>query len=255
MNSNATRVHLEVSEGIATVTLDSPQNRNALSRQLVGELAGYLESARDDHRVRAITLTATGTVFCSGADLTEAADGGGAGGPKFAGILETLWDFPKPVVVKLNGHVRAGGLGLVAGADIVVAPSDATFAFAEVRIGVAPAMIAVLCMRRMTPRAVGRYLLTGERFDADAAVEAGLVTQAVGRDQLDAAVETVLADLRCTEPKAVAETKALLRQLPGMSVAEGLAHAEAVSARLFSSPEAAEGMAAFAQKRPPSWQR
>lgn len=255
MSPTAERVHLEVADGIATVTLDSPHNRNALSRQLVGELAGHLATTRQDHSVRAVVLTATGTVFCSGADLTEAANGGGAGAPGFAGILETLWELPKTVVVKLNGHVRAGGLGLVAGADIVVAPSDATFAFAEVRIGVAPAMIAVLCMRRMTPRALGRYLLTGERFDADAAVEAGLVTQAVGRDQLDSVVDAVLADLRATEPKAVAETKALLRGLPGMGVAEGLAHAEAVSARLFSSPEAAEGIAAFRQKRPPSWQR
>ncbi|GAC1605211.1 MAG: enoyl-CoA hydratase family protein [Acidimicrobiales bacterium] len=255
MSSTAERVHLEVVDGIATVTLDSPHNRNALSRQLVSELAAHLETTRDDHGVRAVVLTATGTVFCSGADLTEAAAGGGAGGPKFAGILETLWELPKPTVVKLNGHVRAGGLGLVAGADIVVAPSDATFAFAEVRIGVAPAMIAVLCMRRMTPRALGRYLLTGERFDAQAAVEAGLVTRAVASDQLDAVVDAVLTDLRATEPNAVAETKALLRVLTGMGVAEGLAHAEAVSARLFSSPEAAEGIAAFKQKRPPSWQR
>ena len=255
MSSDAERVHLEVADGIATITLDSPQNRNALSRQLVSELARSLESSRDDQRVRAVTLTATGTVFCSGADLTEAANGGGAGGPRFAGVLETIWEFPKPIVVKLNGHVRAGGLGLVAGADIVVAPSDATFAFAEVRIGVAPAMIAVLCMRRMTPRALGRYLLTGERFDADAAVEAGLVTQAVGRSQLDAVVEGVLDDLRTTEPKAVAETKALLRDLAELGVTDGLAHAEAVSARLFASPEAAEGIAAFAQKRQPSWQR
>lgn len=246
-------VHLGVDRAVATITLDSPANRNALSTRLVAELHAALEAAREP-AVRAVILTATGSVFCSGADLSEAAATGGGAAPGFRDVLESLWEFPKPVVAKLNGHVRAGGLGLVAAADIVIAPAGATFAFAEVRIGVAPAIIGVLCCRRMSPRAAGRYLLTGERFDAREAMDSGLVTIVAEVDEIDARTEAVLDDIRGTEPNAVAATKALLRDLPGLSVAAGLRHAETISAQLFGSAEAAEGIAAFKEKRPPRWQ-
>lgn len=246
-------VHLDLERSIATVTLDSPANRNALSRRLVEELRARIEAVADDEAVRAVVLTGTGTVFCSGADLSEATSGGGAGGPGYADLLGLVWGLPKTVVVKLNGHVRAGGLGLVAAADIVVAPVAATLAFAEVRIGVAPAMIAVLCARQMAPRALSRYMLTGERFDATEAVSAGLVTMAVDADDLDRRTDELLDEIRATEPGAVAETKRLIRELPSLDVANGLAYAAEVSRRLFGSPEAAEGIAAFKEKRRPSW--
>ncbi|GAC1315053.1 MAG: enoyl-CoA hydratase family protein [Acidimicrobiales bacterium] len=245
-------VQVEIDGAIATITLDSPSNRNALSRRLVDELGAAFDTARDPG-VRAVVLTATGTVFCSGADLSEAA-GAGGGATGFASVLETLWEFPKTVVAKLNGHVRAGGLGLVAAADIVVAPTTATFAFAEVRIGVAPAMIAVLCCRRMTPRAVGRYLLTGERFDADAAAAAGLVTVVAEPGTVERCTAELLDQIKGTEPNAVATTKQLVRDLAALDVPAGLRHAEGVSQALFASPEAAEGIAAFKEKRPPRWQ-
>lgn len=251
---NAPLVHLDVDGPIATVTLDSPANRNALSNRLVGELHAHLETALRPE-IRAVVLTGTGPVFCSGADLSEATGGAGGGGPNFATVLEMLWEFPKTVLAKLNGHVRAGGLGLVAAADIVVAPTTASFAFAEVRIGVAPAMIAVLCARRMTPRAIGRFLLTGERFDARTAVEAGLVTIVTEPGELDARTDELIHEIRGTEPNAVAATKRLLRELATLDVAPGLRHAEQVSKALFASPEAAEGIAAFKEKRPPAWQQ
>jgi enoyl-CoA hydratase/carnithine racemase len=171
----------------------------------------------------------------------------------FVEILEQLWHYPKTVIARLNGHVRAGGTGLVAAADIVIAPTTATFAFSEVRIGVAPAIIAVLCQRRMPARAASRYMLTGEVFDAEAAVDAGLVTLAVEPDELDAATERVAEAVRLTEPNAVAATRRLLVDLPAMSVGDGLRHAEAISTALFESPQAAEGIAAFREKRPPRW--
>jgi len=247
------QVHLSVDGPIATITLDSPGNRNALSRQLVAELRACVDEAASDSAVKALVLTGTGSVFCSGADLREAAQGMAPGGSAFADLLEVLWSLPKIVVVKLNGHVRAGGLGLVATADIVVAPDDATLAFAEVRIGVAPAMIAVVCVRRMTPRAVTHYLLTGETFTARDAVGAGLVTIAVPARELDACLSALLREIRTTEPNAVAETKKLLGELAGLDVHDGLRHAEEVSGRLFASPEAAEGIAAFREKRRPAW--
>lgn len=245
-------VHLEIDNLIGTITLDSPHNRNALSQQLLAELEAHLRAAAADANVRGVVLTGTGNTFCAGADLSGAAAPGVRSVP-FVEILEQLWHYPKTVIARLNGHVRAGGTGLVAAADIVIAPTTATFAFSEVRIGVAPAIIAVLCQRRMPARAASRYMLTGEVFDAEAAVDAGLVTLAVEPDELDAATERVAEAVRLTEPNAVAATRRLLVDLPAMSVGDGLRHAEAISTALFESPQAAEGIAAFREKRPPRW--
>jgi enoyl-CoA hydratase/carnithine racemase len=245
-------VHLDIDNLIGTITLDSPHNRNALSQQLLAELDAHLRTAAVADDVRGIVLTATGNTFCAGADLSGATAPGVRSVP-FVEILAQLWHYPKTVIARLNGHVRAGGTGLVAAADIVVAPTSATFAFSEVRIGVAPAIIAVLCQRRMPARAASRYMLTGEVFDASAAVAAGLVTLAVEPDELDAAAGQILDAVRLTEPNAVAATRQLLVELPTMEVGEGLRHAETISTALFNSPEAAEGIAAFREKRPPNW--
>ncbi len=245
-------VHYGVDDRIGVITLDSPDNRNALSVQLMGELHDHLKAAAGDRSVRGVLLTATGTVFCAGADLSAAA-GAGTGPGSFADVLVTLRNYPKAVVARLNGHARGGGLGLVAAADIVVAPTTATFAFSEVRLGVAPAVIALPCLEAMTPRAVSRYMLTGEKFDAVAAAEAGLVTVAVPPDEIEAKTTPLLDAIRATEPNAVAATRALLRDLPAMEATEAYAHAEKLSASLFDSPEAAEGIGAFIEKRPPSW--
>jgi methylglutaconyl-CoA hydratase len=199
-------VRVEPVDHITTITLDSPDNRNALSQQLLAELDDALRDARRDTDVRAVVLTATGTTFCSGADLSGATSAGARAVP-FVEILSMLWTYPKAVIARLNGHVRAGGFGLVAASDIVIAPTTASFAFSEVRIGVAPAVIAVLCQRRMTPRAASRYLITGELFDAHTAREIGLATIVVEPEQLDATTAEVVHAVRQTEPNAVAATK------------------------------------------------
>jgi enoyl-CoA hydratase/carnithine racemase len=242
-------VRYDVGRGIATVTLDSPDDRNALSSELSEQLLDRLRAGAADDAVRAVVLTATGTTFCSGAKL------GQGSGPIDAlrGVLEQLWTFPKTTVAAVNGHARAGGVGLVAATDIAISAAEATFAFTEVRIGVAPAMIAVVCQRRMHPRPLRRYMLTGETFAADAAVAAGLLTAAVPRDELGVAVDAILDSVRLTERHAVAATKELLLELPDMAVDAGLRHAQRIAARLFDSPEAAEGMLAFRERRPPAW--
>jgi len=245
-------VHLDRVDGVATITLDSPANRNALSAPLQSELAQHLATACADDAVRAIVLTATGTVFCSGADLKSASPSASPG-VSFPDLLMAVLDAPKPVIAALNGSVRAGGIGLVAACDLVIAPADATFAFAEVRIGVAPAIIGVVCLRRMTSRAASRYFLTGEVFTAADAVAAGLVTVACAADEVPARVAALTAELRRTAPGAVAETKRLLTDLPARSLSDGFAHAAAVSARLFTSEEAQAGIAAFRDRRPPPW--
>jgi methylglutaconyl-CoA hydratase len=238
-------------DGIRTLTLDSPANRNALSARLLEQLEQALRDATGDSDVRAVVLTGTGTVFCSGADLSER---GVAAPNRMPAILTCMVESPVPVIVRVNGHARAGGLGLIAAADMAAAAAASTFAFTEVRVGVAPAMILVPALRVVDPRFLTRAVLTGERFSAEGAAAAGLLS-AVTPDEaaLDAWVATQTLALRQAAPGAVRATRELLRSLPAQAWAEGLAAAAATSAELFAGAEAAEGMEAFLQKRRPSW--
>ena len=233
------------------LTLDSPTNRNALSRSLVAQLQDHLDDAAADGRARAVVITATGGTFCAGADLSDPPVSEGPG--SFTGVLRTLVDYPKPVIAAVNGHVRAGGFGLVAAADIVVCDERATFAFTEVRIGVAPAIISVLCVRRMPDLAVRQFMLTGETFDAAEAARVGLVTSVVPTGSALSEAQHLLAGFRLCEPRALRVTRALIPQVAALDVAAGLTRAQQVSEQLFGSPEAAEGIAAFKEKRPPAW--
>jgi methylglutaconyl-CoA hydratase len=237
--------------GIWTVTLDSPANRNALSSRLLHELERALRDGTRDTEVRAIVLSATGTVFCSGADLSER---GTAAPNRMPDILTTIVESPVPVIARVNGHARAGGLGLIAACDMAVAPESATFAFTEVRVGVAPAMILIPALRVMDHRFLSHATLTGERFGAREAVAAGLLS-AVTEDEasLDAWVEGRTTSILQSAPGAIRATKELVRTLPSRGWSDGLAEAAVVSAELFAGAEAAEGMEAFLQKRRPSW--
>jgi len=245
-------VQYEVERGIARIALDSPQNRNALSAALVDQLTTALADAAADEAVRAVELTHSGNTFCAGADLTEASQGGmKAGAERLLALLRRMVALPKPVVGSIDGHARAGGLGLVGACDIVLAGPSSTFAFSEVRLGLAPAIISLTTLPRLDPRAASRYFLTGETFDAPAAASIGLITEAV--HDIDAATLAVLDTLRTCSPQGLRETKPLLTAgiLDGFDVrAKALAE---LSARLFASEEAAEGMAAFLEKRPPAW--
>ena len=245
-------IQYSVDRGIARIALDSPRNRNALSAALVQQLTEALTGAGADDRVRAVELTHTGSTFCAGADLSEASQGGmRAGAERVMTLLKLIVTLPKPVVGSIDGHVRAGGLGLVGACDIVVAGPASTFAFTEVKLGLAAAMISLTTLPKMNPRAASRYYLTGEKFDAATAARIGLITEAV--DDIDAGTQVVLDALRTASPQGLRETKPLLTPavLDGFAArADALAE---LSARLFASAEAAEGMAAFLEKRPPSW--
>lgn len=248
-------VHYSVAGGIATITLDSPHNRNALSAQLRRELRDSLAKAGDDARVRVIVLTHTGKVFCSGMDLKEArgADASAQGINEFPEILHQIWASPKPVVARLAGPARAGGVGMAAAADIVVAAREATFAFSEVRVGVVPAVISLTVLPRITPRAAQELFLTGEVFDAERAARIGLITAAVDAENLDAEVDRYVRALALGGPSALAATKELLIGPKPATPSEGFPAMNALSARFFASAEAQEGFAAFAEKRPPNW--
>jgi len=245
-------VQYSANRGIARIALDSPRNRNALSAALVEQLTHALTEAGADDTVRAVELTHTGPVFCAGADLTETSQGGiKAGTARVVTLLRDIVALPKPVVGSIDGHVRAGGLGLVGACDIALAGPASTFAFSEVRLGLAPAMISLTTLPRMDPRAASRYYLTGETFEATTAARIGLITEAV--DDIDAGTLAVLDALRACSPQGLRETKPLLTAgiLDAFEAkAEALAEQ---SARLFATDEAAEGMSAFLAKRPPSW--
>lgn len=246
-------VHYAVDRTIATVTLDSPANRNALSAQLVAELSDHLAAAASDEAVRAVVVTHTGTVFCAGADLKEQASEGGPeqGTKRMLALLQAIVELPKPVVARVDGAARAGGLGIVGACDIAIASHKASFAFTEVRLGLAPAIISLTTLGRMTQRAASRYYLTGETFDATAAVECGLVTAAT--DDLDDAIGHVSNSVRACSPQGLRETKPLTTRGVRDAFAAHADEVQALSARLFASEEAREGMLAFLQKRPPRW--
>jgi enoyl-CoA hydratase len=232
--------------GVETLTLDSPHNRNALSAALVAELADALAKAGEDTGVRAVVLTHTGTTFSAGADLRDPPDP-----DALVALLRQIVELPKPVIARVTGHVRAGGLGLLAACDVAVASSTSTYAFTEVRIGVAPAVISLTVLPRTDPRALARHYLTGERFDAAEAARTGLVTAA--GDDVDAVLAPVLDGVRRASPQGLAETKRLLTARVLEAFDRDAAALTALSARLFSSPQARKGMTAFLERRDPEW--
>lgn len=239
-------VHLDVAEGVATVTLDSEHNRNALSRQLVTELGERLASAEADDTAKVVVVRSAHRVFCSGADLSEAAEGGMEQGARaLVDLQRTIATSAKPVVVVLGGPVRAGGLGLVGAADIVLAAESVTFALTEVRLALAPAVISLSLLPRLDPRAAADLFLTGRTFGAAEAQSIGLVTRVVADDELDAALDSVLADLAQGYPQGFRETKALLNHDLVDRIDRLGAEVAAQSARLFGSDEAREAMMAF----------
>jgi methylglutaconyl-CoA hydratase len=245
-------LQVRVDGGVATLTMDSPANRNALSRAMRGRLRDALTAALADDAVRVVVLDHTGRVFCSGMDLAEAAGGGAdeQGVREFPEILELLWSSPKPVLAAVRGPARAGGVGLLAACDVVVAAASATFAFSEVRLGLVPAVISAVVLPRMVPHVAHRLMLTGEVFDAATAAAGGLIDLAVPDEEVDAGLTAQVTALAAGAPVALAETKRLLRAGSPPLVFDELLE---LSARFFAGAEGQEGIAAFRGKRPARW--
>ena len=242
--------------GVVTVTLADEANRNALSRRLLAELTAVLDDADADPTVRVVVLTNSGRVFCAGADLRESSSrwaGTSPVGIKAGDLYGRFQQSPKPYVGRIAGHCVAGGIGLAAAMDISIARADAKFGFTEVRVGVAPAMISVLCLPRMRRSDAAAAFLRGNRFDAAEAARLGLINGAAPAESLDDEVEAVVADLLKGGPSALAATKQLLARVPQMPFEDALAWAQQLSAELFAGDEAAEGMDAFLNKRTPEW--
>ncbi|GAS94288.1 enoyl-CoA hydratase [Mycolicibacterium canariasense] len=248
-------VHYAVDGAVARVTLDSPHNHNALSSALVTQLRERLADAAGSG-ARAVVLGHTGKTFCAGADLSEAAHGDPGDlavdrAREMTVVLRSILELPIPVIAAVDGHVRAGGMGLVGACDIAVAGPASTFALTEARIGVAPSIISLTLLPRLTARAAGRYFVTGEKFGSAVAAAIGLITEAA--EDVDAAVAALTAEIVKGSPQGLAASKALTTA-PILAAFD--AHADELalqSARLFVSDEAREGMLAFLQKRSPNW--
>lgn len=241
----------EITDGVATITLDLPEKHNALTTEMLDSLGDDLTGCRSEPSVRVIVLTHTGPTFCAGADLSVA----GATIARFdlPGILQLIEDIEKPVVAKIAGRCLGGGVGLAAACDISIASSDSEFGFSEVRLGVAPAVISVVCLPKMRRSDASELFLTGRRFHAQRAAEVGLISRAVEARELDGALGLVVGELLLGGPLALGAVKTLIAKVPSMSREEAYGWASSMSKRLFASEEATAGIAAFRERRDPPW--
>jgi enoyl-CoA hydratase len=247
-------VTLDVRDQVATVTLDSPHNRNALSRRLVAELSAHLRTSGERSDVRVVVVTHTGNTFCAGADLAEAAELGMEQATRsLLDLLRLVVELPPPVLAVVKGHVRAGGMGLVGACDLALGTDTSTFAFTEALLGLAPAVISLTTRGRLTPRDAGRKYLTGSTFDGAEAARCGLLTSAVPQDGLDAATGSLVSELLRASPQGLRETKRLLNASLLKRIDDDGDQLVELSARLFASGEAREGMSAFRERRLPAW--
>lgn len=251
--SSGAKVRTSLDDGVFVITLADEANRNALSVALVAELLAAFDRVDEDDDIRVAVVTNTGRVFCAGADLSERSGDATESSAHPSDVFGRIRNSPKPYVGRIAGHAVAGGMGLAAAMDISVATTDAKFGFTEVRVGVAPAMISVICLPKMRQADAAAAMLRGNRFPASEAVELGLVNRAVPSSELDGAVDEIVADLREGSPAALAATKQLIQQVPTMAFDDAMAWTATVSGDLFAGPDADEGMSAFLEKRPPAW--
>lgn len=252
-----TLIDTVIAHGVMTVTLSDTDRRNALSQQLLREFLDAIDLAEADRTVRVVVVTNRGTTFCAGANLAERSSServdAASATIDLSTLLERIRTSPLPFVGRINGHCVAGGVGLAAVMDISVALDSALFGFTEVRVGVAPAMISVVCLPKMRLGEARAAFLRGQRFLAGEAARLGLINHAASSEDLDAAVGDIVNDLLAGEPAAIAAAKSLTTTVPTMPVDEAFAWTTRLSAQLFASDEAREGMTAFLEKRPAAW--
>lgn len=246
------QVRLEKDGPVARIVIDSAANRNALGGQVLQGLAAGLRSALEDPEVRVAVITGVGTAFSSGADLYDTTPSDvieQAYRDLFMGIIGA----DKPVVARVNGHCLGGAIGLVAVCDLSVAVDDGIFGFTEVRLGRTATLASVVSLPRLRPADAAELLLLGNRFDGRRAAEAGLVNEAVPREELDTRVQGILDDLVAGAPRALANTKRLIREVPMSTNEAAWDLAFEITRQTAGSPEAVEGTAAFRERRAPRW--
>ncbi|MEB0012191.1 enoyl-CoA hydratase/isomerase family protein [Glaciimonas sp. Gout2] len=246
---------------VATITLNRPDVRNAFNQDTIAEITRAFTELGAMPQVRAIVLAANGVAFCAGADLNwmkEMADytpeQNRADAGQLAAMLQVIYDCPKPVIARVQGDCYAGGLGLVAACDIVVAVEAAHFCLSEVRIGLIPATISPYVIKAIGESAARRYFITAERFSAATALRIGLVHEVVGLETLDDTVNVLLKSLLAASPAAVTNAKRLVRDVAGQPLSAALIAATVEGiAQSRASDQGREGVRAFLEKRKPSW--
>lgn len=256
-------IETERSGPILTLTLSRPEKRNALSADLVGALTDELGAASQDGSVRVIVLTGAGKAFSAGADLaalralqSASAEANLADSEHLAGLFDTIHRHPKPVIAKVNGHAIAGGCGLAAVCDFSLAAEESKLGFTETRIGFVPAIVSVYLVRKLGEAAARDLLLRGHLISAQEGARIGLVTQAVPAADLDHAVDALAHELASqTSGSALALTKRLLADLPGMGLAESLSYAARINALARMTDDCKAGIEAFLGKTDPPWKR
>ena len=254
--------HLNRSDdgAVTTVTLGRPDSHNALNAALIEELTRCFEELAEDEGARAVVLAGEGRSFCAGADvgyMRETAafsyEDNLEDARRLAMMYWTIDECPKPVVAKVQGVAMGGGAGLLAVADVVVADSEARFAFSEIRLGIVPATISPFVVRKIGVSHARSLFLTGERFGAERARDIGLVHRVVSKDRLDEAVEEKVGELLGGGPVAQATLKGLLRRLETTEPMEAPGLTARVISELRTGEEGQEGLAAFMEKRAPRW--
>lgn len=249
-------VEVSVDSGVMTITMVDEANRNTLGAALLNGLMDAIDRAEADDAIRVIVITNSGSVFCAGANLNTQTTGGEQGETTTFSMTDLFMKIRRsrlPIVGRIAGHAVAGGLGLAAAMDISVAVDTAKHGFTEVRIGVAPAIISVVCLPKMRTADAAEAMLRGNRFNAPEAVRLGLINKAVPASDLDAEVDLVVQDLLAGGPGALAATKQLLATVPEMDAAAALDWTGDLSARLFRTDEAQAGMSAYLTKQPAPW--
>ncbi|MBT8239912.1 MAG: enoyl-CoA hydratase/isomerase family protein [Acidimicrobiia bacterium] len=243
---------------VRTITLNRPDAKNTLTGAMLGELVDATRAADEAEGIRAIVLTNTGNTFCAGADLTDSRPGVSgmsedSSGTTLSDIFVALQNATTPVIGKINGHAVGGGVGLVAACDLSYVRSDAKIGFTEVRLGVAPAVISVVCLPKLSRADAMETFLTGERFTPDRAAEMGLINAAVAPEDLDSHVQQVIDKILLGGPAGVAAAKQIVNSVPAMARTEAFEKMTALSQALFDGAEARAGIAAFRERRPAPW--
>lgn len=251
---------VEERDGVGWVRLNRPDVRNAFNGQMIEELMSVLRDPPDSWR--AVVLTGEGKAFCAGADLTwmmqaaqEGAEGNARGAREMSRLFQVIDEAPRAVIAAVNGPAMGGALGIIAACDVVFAVDAVKFGFTEVRLGLVPAVISPFVVRKIGQSAARRYFITGEKFTAEVARDLGLVHEVVDPDYLTPRVEELLEEMNQNGPRAMGEAKRLVRKVTRLPGEEAADYAAEAIARLRASPEAQEGLAAFLEKRAPSWPR
>ncbi len=252
-------VRYEVLDGRATITIDDPDRRNAMSNHVMAALVEAVASATDDPEVRVLVITGAGDkAFSAGGDLsggfmdTPIASHGSRGA--LADLFRSLRRCGKPVIARVNGHALGGGFGLAAACDIVIAVEDALMGTPEVRVGLWPMMISAVLRRLVPEKALFEMMATGRRFPASEGVALGVVSRAVARDELDATVDATVSALAAYSPATLALGKASFYAIADMDIDTALDHLHIGLTATGTTNDAVEGIAAFVQKRDPDWQ-